>query len=98
MKITMKKLKAAVNKNEGELRGLGVKSLSVFGSVVRGETKKSSDIDLLVEFERPVGMFQFLELKYFLEGLLKTKVDLATQNALHPMLRDKILKEAVRVA
>jgi predicted nucleotidyltransferase len=98
MKLTLKKLKEVVKENEAELRDFGIKSLAVFGSVARGEANNKSDVDILVEFDRPVGIFHFLDLKYFLETILKTQVDLATRNALHPMLKSNILKEAVRVA
>ncbi len=98
MKITLEKVKEVISKSEAELRELGVKSLSVFGSVVKGEATSESDIDLLIEFDQPVGLFQFLGVKYFLEDRLKTKVDLATLKALHPMLKDEILREAIRVA
>ena len=78
-----------------ELEALGVRSLALFGSVVRGEAKPDSDVDILVEFSKPVGLFAFLEVKERLERLLGRRVDLVTRNALHPRLRDSILKEAV---
>lgn len=78
-----------------ELEALGVRSLALFGSVVRGEAKSDSDVDILVEFSKPVGLFAFLEVKERLERLLGRRVDLVTRNALHPRLRDSILKEAV---
>ncbi|MDZ4677591.1 MAG: nucleotidyltransferase family protein [Oligoflexia bacterium] len=96
--MTLSQIKDILKTKEAELLGLHVKSLFVFGSVARGEEKKTSDIDFLVEFSQPVGMFDFLGLMYFLEDLLKTKIDLATKKALHPRLRDDILKEAIRVA
>jgi len=78
-----------------ELEALGVRSLALFGSVVRGEATSDSDVDILVEFSKPVGLFAFLEVKERLEHLLGHRVDLVTRNALHPRLRDSILKEAV---
>jgi len=78
-----------------ELEALGVRSLALFGSVVRGEAKSDSDVDILVEFSKPVGLFAFLEVKERLERLLGRRVDLVTRSALHPRLRDSILKEAV---
>ncbi|MBY0432000.1 MAG: nucleotidyltransferase domain-containing protein, partial [Rhodospirillales bacterium] len=58
----------------------GVRSLSLFGSVVRDEARHDSDIDLIVAFEpgHPSGLFQFVELKHTLEGLLGQPVDLIT--------------------
>lgn len=78
-----------------ELESLGVQSLAVFGSVVRGEAGPDSDVDILVEFAKPVGFFVFLEVKERLEKLLGCRVDLVTRKALHPRLRDEILNEAV---
>ena len=81
-----------------ELARLGVKSLSVFGSVARDEPGPSSDVDVLVEFERPVGYFAYMDLKDYLEDLLQRRVDLVTPGALKRQLRDRILSEAVRAA
>lgn len=83
--------------NRSELNRHGVKSLAVFGSVARGEASESSDLDMLVEFVRPVGLFEFIRLKKFLEDLSACKVDLVTQDALHPAMRDSILSEAKHV-
>ena len=81
-----------------DLERFGVKSVAVFGSAARGELSPQSDIDLLVEFNRPVGLFAFFDLKQYLESLLKRRVDLTTPEALKPQLRDQILSEAVRAA
>jgi hypothetical protein len=72
-----------------------VASLSVFGSAARDRLRKQSDIDLLVEFERPVGLFTFIRLKLYLENLLGRRVDLVTPAALRPELRQQILQEAI---
>ena len=64
-----------------DLHQRGVKSLAVFGSVARGEANQASDIDMLVEFERPVGLFEFIRLKYYLESLTDCRVDLVTPDA-----------------
>jgi predicted nucleotidyltransferase len=77
----------------------GVSSLALFGSVVRDEARPQSDVDLLVEFEpgRPDGLFQFVELKNVLEGILGRPVDLITAANIKPRLKARILGEAVRV-
>lgn len=75
----------------------GVKALSVFGSVARGDARPDSDLDVLVSYARPPGLFAFLELKEYLEAVLSRPVDLVTDSALKKQLRDGILKEAVRV-
>jgi hypothetical protein len=82
-----------------ELARRGVASLELFGSAARGEAGGHSDIDLLVEFASPVGLFDFFRLQHWLEEVLGVeKVDLIEKEALHPALREGILKEAVRVA
>ena len=75
-----------------------VASLSLFGSVARDEASVDSDVDLLVEFSKPVGLFQFIELQQRLEELLGCKVDLGTSRSLKSRLKDHVLQEAIRVA
>jgi len=70
-----------------------VKRAAVFGSFVRGEQKKESDIDLLVEFKREKSLLDLAGLKIELEETLHRKVDVLTYNSLHPLLRERILKE-----
>jgi len=81
--------------HRSDLSRLGVRSLALFGSTARGEAQADSDVDLLVDFAHPVGLFAFLELKGYLERLLARRVDLVTANALRPDLREAILREAV---
>lgn len=75
-----------------------VRELSIFGSVARDQAGPDSDVDLLVEFDRSVGLFAFARLKLELERWLGRHVDLATRAALHPRLRAGILSEAIRAA
>jgi predicted nucleotidyltransferase len=70
-----------------------VKRAAVFGSFARGETKKNSDIDILVEFEGKKSLFDLVELEVDLEKALGRKVDVLTYNSLHPLLKDVILNE-----
>lgn len=74
-----------------------VRNLGIFGSVVRGEAEGASDIDILVEFEEPIGFFKFLELEEYLGEKLGTKVDLVSRKALKPRIGRRILEELVRV-
>lgn len=73
-----------------------VKALFLFGSVARDEATLESDVDFLVEFNHPVGLFTLLRLKSYLEELLGRSVDLGTPNSLRPHLRETVLKEAIR--
>jgi uncharacterized protein len=78
-----------------ELQQFGVKSIALFGSVLREEIRPDGDIDILVEFDRPVGLFTFLRLRYRLENLMGRRIDLVTPPALKRQLRERILEEAV---
>ena len=62
----------------------------------RGELRPDSDVDVLVEFDRPVSLFEFSRLRRRLEHLLGRRVDLVTRDALKPQMRERILNEAVR--
>ncbi len=81
------------------LRQFRVSSLSIFGSVARGDAAKNSDIDILVEFEpgAAIGFFAFARLQKSLSRLVDRPVDLVTPDALHKALKHNILKEAVHV-
>jgi hypothetical protein len=83
-----------IKKNIGELRQrYNVSRMGLFGSFARGEADETSDIDVLVEFSKPVDIFEFLSLKEYLELILGRKVDLVTEKALKPQLKQKILRE-----
>jgi len=88
----------ALKIHRAELREQGVKSLALFGSAARDEFAPGSDIDLLVEFDRPIGMFHFLRVRRRLLEILGCDVDLATRAALREEMREAILKEAIDVA
>lgn len=76
----------------------GVSTILIFGSVARGEDRPDSDVDVLVEFDRPIGLFHLFALKDHLSMILKCPVDVGTVNGLKPRVKDRILAEAVRVA
>ena len=75
----------------------GVRSLGLFGSVVRREDRSDSDIDILVDFERAPTFFQFVELEDDLSKLLNSRVDLVMRSALKPLIGERILSEVVPV-
>jgi len=79
-----------------ELTALGVKSLNLFGSVARDEARPDSDVDFLVEFTEPGGLFQLFRVQHYLEDVLGCSVDLGTEDALREHLREPVLKEAIR--
>jgi len=74
-----------------------IKKIGVFGSAIRDDFKEGSDIDVLAEFDSPVGFFDFIRLENFLSEILDKKVDLISRKALKPAIRDEILKETIYV-
>ena len=72
-----------------------VKEIGIFGSLVRGEEKRKSDVDVLVEFYKPIGFFKFLELEEYLEKIIGRKVDLVSKKALKPRIGKYILDEVI---
>jgi predicted nucleotidyltransferase len=89
---------ALLKSHKRQLKKYGIHSLSIFGSVARNQARKNSDIDILVDFEKPVGLFEYARLKMYLEELLGREVDLVTPEALRKELREEILREAIRAA
>ena len=97
--LTKKKLERKLAAHRRELREMGVVSLAVFGFVARNESTPQSDIDLLVEFDRDVGLFHLFEIQHRLEEIFGVpKIDLIQKGAIHPALREQILSEAINVA
>jgi len=91
-------IKRTLSVHKPELRRkFKVKTLGVFGSYVRGEQTKKSDIDILVEFEQPINLFEFMDLEEYLSKLLGTKVDLVSKKALKPHIGEHILQEVITV-
>lgn len=74
-----------------------VKEIGIFGSFVRGEQKETSDLDIPVEFEEPIGLIKFVNLENYLADLLQEKVDLVSKKGLKPRIGERILKEVVYV-
>ncbi|MBR8827290.1 MAG: nucleotidyltransferase family protein [Gomphosphaeria aponina SAG 52.96 = DSM 107014] len=85
---------AIIAAHREELQSMGVKSLELFGSVARNEANADSDVDFLVEFDRPVG-FKFFQVQYFLEDLLGCPVDLGSRKALKEHLREPVLEDVI---
>ena len=82
-----------IEENKDQIKKFGVKRIGLFGSCVRGEQKKGSDIDILVEFEKGKKTFDnYMELKFFLEDLFNCKVDLVILESIKPDLKPHILR------
>jgi predicted nucleotidyltransferase len=96
--MTQEQVRGRLSAARLELGELGVRSLELFGSVARGEARADSDVDLLVEFERPIGLFHFFRVQHRLEEILGARVDLVMRDAVRPQLRERIFAEAIRAA
>jgi uncharacterized protein len=96
MNRELKKNLALINNNFEKLQNdFHVKKIAIFGSVAKGKQTQKSDIDIIVEFQEPVGFFQFIKLEHYLSRLLNKKVDLVTKKALKKPIKKTILQEAV---
>ena len=84
-------------KNTELTKQFGVKSLSLFGSVARNEATTTSDIDVLVEFNRPIGYFGLFALQDYLENLPGCSVDLRAPDSLKPYIREQVMGDLIYV-
>lgn len=87
--------RSAVKKHPPD--GLTVRNIRVFGSFARGEAGADSDLDLLVEYVPGHGGFAFIDFCQQVEELLHRKVDVVTEKSLHPIIREKVLAQALPV-
>jgi len=93
---SLEEIKTILQQHKEELRAkYKVKEIGVFGSYVRGQQRKQSDIDILVEFEVVPGLLKFIELEDYLSELLGVKVDLVRKSSIREELWDTILQEVV---
>ena len=74
-----------------------VKSMSLFGSYVKGQEKSESDLDILVEYTELPGLIKYIELENRLSDLLGIKVDLVIQDSLKPRIEESVLGEAIQI-
>jgi predicted nucleotidyltransferase len=97
-KPSLEEIQAILRKHLPELRReYGVRSLGIFGSYTRGDAKKGSDLDILVEFERIGTLLEYIRLEDTLTDLLGVKVDLVDRSTLKPGIKSRILREAIPV-
>jgi predicted nucleotidyltransferase len=87
------KIKKALVANRKILRKYKVSKVGIFGSYAKDKAKKKSDVDLLVEFEEVIDLFEFVHLTDEVEKVFKRKVNLATPDAIKPYIRPRIMKE-----
>lgn len=79
------------------LKKYGIKKAGIFGSYARGEVKEGSDIDILVEFEKSIGLIDFIGAEIEMSDVLGVKVDLVTEGALKPRIKENILNSLVQI-
>jgi len=91
--MTKEEIKRILKENRQILKKYKVTKIGIFGSFVTGKTKKKSDVDLLVEFEDVIDLFEFVHLTDEIQQILKSKVDLATPDAIKPYIKPKIMRE-----
>ena len=91
-------LKKILQNHKEELtRKYGVSEIGIFGSYVNNEQNDTSDIDILVDFNKPIDLLIFVNLQNYLTDLLKAKVDLVMKKALKPKIGQRILKEVIDI-
>jgi predicted nucleotidyltransferase len=93
-RMTIDHVQSLLASHRGRLDELGITCVRVFGSCARGEHTPSSDLDLLVDFDHPVGLLELATAKIELEGILGVKVDLTTAGMLREELREQVMAEA----
>lgn len=95
---TLSEIKKILKKHKEEVvKDYNVKEIGIFGSVVRGEQKKRSDIDILVEYYELPDLLKLIELERRLQRILRKKVELIEKNGIRPELKDRILREVVYI-
>ncbi|MCJ7559580.1 nucleotidyltransferase family protein [Candidatus Bathyarchaeota archaeon] len=93
---TLEKVRKILADHKEELRErFKVKEIGIFGSYIKKEQKRKSDVDILVDFYETIDLFMFIELENYLSEILEVKVDLVMKETLKPRLKQKILSEAV---
>jgi predicted nucleotidyltransferase len=91
---TFEEIKKVLQKHREEFREqYGLKEIGIFGSYVKGEQKEKSDIDMLIELEKPIGFVRFMRLENALSRLLGVRVEMVTKKALKPYIGKRILQE-----
>lgn len=91
--MTKEDIKKTLRANRDILRSYHVRRIGVFGSHARGRANKKSDIDLLVEFNKTIDLFDFIHLVDEIGSMLNAKVDLTTEDSLKPLAKPRVMEE-----
>jgi len=96
--INRRRIEGILKRHKQELKQkFKIKELGLFGSYLRGEQNRRSDIDILVDFEETPGLLQFVAMERYLSELIDKKVDLVMKSALKPRIGRRILEEVVYI-
>lgn len=96
--MTLKKMKTILGAQKPVLaKKFNIKEIALFGSYVRGENRGGSDVDILVEFSQPIGLFAFMDCEEYLKKILGIKVDLVSKKALKPFIGKQVFKEKITI-
>ncbi len=91
---TFEEIKEVLQKHKEEFRKpYGLKGIGIFGSYIKGEQKEKSDLDILVELDKPIGFVRFMRLENALSQLLGVQVEMVTRKSLKPHIGKRILQE-----
>jgi uncharacterized protein len=96
--MTRRTVISRIRRHRAQLTKLGVKSVSIFGSVARGEDHPGSDVDILVKFSGRATFDRYMDTKFYLEELLGRRVDLVTPKAIKPRMKPYIMQDLIHVA
>lgn len=96
--INKSQILEVLEKHQRRIKALGVKKLALFGSVARGESRKTAtDLDFIVEFDKK-SFDAYMDLKFFLEDMFACKIDLVLADTIKPQLKERIIEEMVDAA
>ena len=96
--MTLDDVRRLIDLDRNALEASGVTALYVFGSLVRGDTHRNSDVDFIVDYDpASFDLVALVDVRQRLAARLDTKVDVVTRKGLHRRIRDDVLREAVRV-
>ncbi len=94
----LEEIKQKLREHKPELKEkYNVKEISIFGSYISGDQTSKSDLDILVDFSKPIGLIKFIGLEEELEEILGIDIDLVPKKGIKVDLKESILKEAVEV-
>lgn len=92
----LEEIKSILVQHKDELRErYGVREIEIFGSYIRAEQRDTSDLDILIDFERPVSLLHIVALENYLSDLLEVKVDVVPKKNIRKELKEIILSEAI---